>query len=187
MVAVKSICLDSVVFMTEDPRELAKIQSAYGQSAFERGSYREAVGYFEAALKLTKATTPMGGEIQAWLVNAYSAVGRQADAIALCQTLARHPDLETRKQGKNLLYILQAPQLQRPTNWMTQIPDLEELSADGARRLGGTGYPTRTKPAPRPKVEISIDPSEINSKDNGFLWAALVGVGLVLGGLLWLS
>ncbi|MGB3135724.1 MAG: hypothetical protein WBG38_00600 [Nodosilinea sp.] len=175
--------------MTEDSRELAKTQYAYGQTAFERGSYREAVGYFEEAVKLAKAATPLGGEIQSWLVNAYSAVGRQADAIALCQALTRHPDLETRKQGKNLLYILQAPQLQRPTNWMTEIPDLDELSRDGAQRSGTAGYSTGIKAAPRPRrvEEPLIDPSEINHSDNGFLWAALAGVALVLGGLLWLS
>ncbi|PZV05633.1 MAG: hypothetical protein DCF32_10870 [Leptolyngbya sp.] len=176
--------------MTEDIRDRAQTQYAYGQAAFERGSYREAVEFFEEAVKLAKATTPLGGEIQTWLVNAYSAVGRQNDAIALCQTLARHPDLETRKQGKNLLYILQAPQLQRPTNWMTEIPDLDNLSRDGAQSSGGSGYAAAAKTAPRsrPKPEpIPLDPSQINTKDNGFLWAALVGVALVLSGLLWLS
>ncbi|MGB3202670.1 MAG: tetratricopeptide repeat protein [Nodosilinea sp.] len=175
--------------MTEDPRALAKIQYANGQAAFERGSYREAVERFEEAVQLAKATTPLGGEIQTWLVNAYSAVGRQQEAIALCQALVRHPDLETRKQGKNLLYVLQAPQLQRPTNWMTQIPDLDQLSADGAQSLGQSGYPSpKSATRPRPKIEEPpIDPSEINSKDNGFLWAALIGVALVLGGLIWLS
>jgi hypothetical protein len=98
--------------------------------------------------------------------------------------------LETRKQGKNLLYILQAPQLQRPTNWMTEIPNLDQLSSDGAQSSGGSGYALTAKAAPRsrPKPEPSpLDPSQINSKDNGFLWVALVGVALVLGGLLWLS
>lgn len=175
--------------MTDDTRDRAKTLYANGQTAFERGNYREAVECFEAALDLAKATTPLGGQIQTWLVNAYSAVGRQSDAIALCQALTRHPDLETRKQGKNLLYILQAPQLQRPTNWMTEIPDLDKLSGDGAQSLGQAGYAgTKTTSRPRPKSEEpTIDPSEINRKDNGFLWAALVGVALVLGGLLWLS
>ncbi|MFQ4137923.1 hypothetical protein PGN35_016530 [Nodosilinea sp. PGN35] len=175
--------------MTDDTRDRAQTQYAYGQTAFERGNYREAVECFEAALNLAKATTPLGGEIQTWLVNAYSAVGRQSDAIALCQALTRHPDLETRKQGKNLLYILQAPQLQRPTNWMTEIPDLDKLSAEGAQSLGQAGYSgAKTTARPRPKLEEpTIDPSEINRKDNGFLWVALVGVTLILGGLLWLS
>lgn len=176
--------------MTEDPRARAQAQYVSGQAAFERGSYREAVEHFEEAVQLAKAATPLGGEIQTWLVNAYSAVGRQRDAIALCQILTRHPDLDTRKQGKNLLYILQAPQLQRPTNWMTQIPDLDELSTDGARSLGTSSYSVATKSAPRsrPKIEEpTIDPSQINRQDNGFLWAALVAVALVLGGLVWLS
>lgn len=174
--------------MTEDPRALAKIYYTNGQAAFERGSYREAVECFEEAVQLAKAATPLGGEIQIWLVNAYSAVGRQQDAIALCQILTRHPHLETRKLSKNLLYILQAPQLQRPTNWMTQIPDLDDLSADGAKSLGAAGYSTAIKSTPRTKFEESpIDPSQINHQDNGFLWVALVGVALVLGGLLWFS
>lgn len=176
--------------MTEDTRDRAEIQYAYGQAAFERGSYRESVVFFEEAVKLAKTTTPLGGEIQTWLVNAYSAVGRQNDAIALCQALARHPDLETRKQGKNLLYILQAPQLQRPSNWMTEIPDLEAISTSSDQTAGSSVYSAATKSAPRsrPQPEPSpLDPSQINTKDNGFLWAALVGVALVLGGLLWLS
>jgi tetratricopeptide (TPR) repeat protein len=174
--------------MTEDPRALAKIQYANGQAAFERGSYREAVECFEAALASAKAATPLGGEIQTWLVNAYSAVGRQQEAIALCQVLTRHPDLDTRKQGKNLLYILQAPQLERPTNWMTQIPDLDALSADGAKSLGTAAYSVATKSTQRTKIEEPpIDPSEINRKDNGFLWVALVGVALVLGGVVWFN
>ncbi len=176
--------------MTSDSRELANTQYAYGQAAFERGSYREAVEFFEQAVKLAAASTALGGEIQTWLVNAYSAVGRDADAIALCQVLARHPDLDTRKQGKNLLYILQAPQLKRPTNWTIQIPDLNELSTDGAQNSGASSHSpvAKSKPRPRPKAKPpAIDPSQINTQDNGFLWAALAGVGLVLGGLLWLS
>ncbi|MEA5451559.1 tetratricopeptide repeat protein [Leptolyngbya sp. CCNP1308] len=175
--------------MTDDTRDRAKTRYAQGQAAFERGSYREAVECFEEAVTLAKAATPLGGEIQTWLVNAYSAVGRHQEAVALCQALARHPDLDTRKQGKNLLYILQAPQLQRPTNWMTEIPDLEAIAEGGGKKLGSSGYGTTTaKPRSRPKPEEPpIDPSLINRSDNGFLWAALVGIALVLGGLLWLS
>jgi hypothetical protein len=37
-------------------------------------------------------------------------------------------------------------------------------------------------PEPEP-----IFPSQINARDNGFVWVALIGVELVLGGLWWLS
>ena len=173
-----------------DSTTLAKTEYAYGQAAFERGNYRQAVNHFEAGVKLAKAMTPLGGEIQIWLVNAYNAVGQGQEAIALCKTLTRHPDLEVRKQAKNLLYILEAPQLRRPGNWMTEIPDLGAITED-SHAAGGRASMTvvpRSAPKPRPKPEPPpLDPSQINTQDNGFLWLALVGVGLVLGGLWWLS
>jgi hypothetical protein len=106
-----------------------------------------------------------------WLVNAYNAVGDQAKAEGLCEKLLRHPDLETRRQAKNLLYILKAPQLKRPGNWMTQIPDLGAIAND-PQAVGYTykvapKAPPRKRPMPEPEP---IDPSQINTRDNGFLW-----------------
>jgi hypothetical protein len=176
--------------MSDDARNQALARYARGQDAFGRGSYREAVEQLEAAVPLAGATTPLGGEIQTWLVNAYSAVGRQADAVALCEVLSRHPDLETRKQGKNLLYILQAPQLKRPPNWMTQIPSLDGLSGEGSQGGSASAYGTTTKAKPKPRPTADkppVDLSQVNTADNGFLWVALAGVALVLGGLWWLS
>lgn len=176
--------------MTADPLAPARLQYARGQEAFERGEYRQAVGYLEAAVQLAQATTPLGGEIQTWLVNAYSAVGRQREAEALCEVLSRHPDLEVRKQGKNLLYILQAPRLQRPASWMTQIPDLGAIDAKDSTFSGGFRAAPRPSPpraAPPAAEPAPLDPSLINQRDNGFLWVALVGLGLVLAGLAWWS
>lgn len=176
--------------MTTDSIEVAKQQYAYGQDAFERGNYRAAVEYFEQAVKLTKAATPLGGEIQTWLVNAYSAIERQADAVALCEKLSHHPDPEIRKQAKNLLYILRAPQLKRPSNWMSQIPDLGSIDTEGEASTAGRSYAVAPRAAP-PRLALAepepIDPSQINRQDNGFLWAALVALVLMLGGVLWLS
>jgi hypothetical protein len=55
---------------------------------------------------------------------------------ALCETLTRNPDLDVRKQGKRLLYILKAPRLQLKPEWQTQIPDLSRLEqGDGTSKL----------------------------------------------------
>jgi tetratricopeptide (TPR) repeat protein len=176
--------------MTADSLDLAKAEFLHGQAAFERGNYRQAVSHFEQAVDLATATTVLGGEIQIWLVNAYSAVDRQADATALCETLTHHPDLEIRKQAKNLLYILQAPALKRPGNWMSKIPDLGEIANEGTPTPGqprpaGVSQPTAKS---TPKADpIPSDPGQINRQDNDFLWIALASVALLLGGLLWLS
>lgn len=174
--------------MTADTKAIAKTEYTSGQIAFERGNYRVAIGHFEKAASLAKGATSLGGEIQMWLVNAYNAVGRQAEAIALCQSLCRHPDTEVRRQAKNLLYILQAPRLKRPGNWMSQIPDLGAIADDpqaaGYRYKVAPKSNSRKRSIPEP---TPIDPSQINTRDNGFLWVALIGVVLVLGGLWWLA
>jgi tetratricopeptide (TPR) repeat protein len=176
--------------MSVDLQAQARTAYAYGQDAFERGNYRESVEYFEKAVDLARAATPLGGEIQTWLVNAYNAVGRPTDAIALCEKLTIHPDTEVRKQAKNLLYILKAPQLKRPGNWMTKIPDLGAIADNDSQPLTNVTYTVPPKAPPRQRSEPEpepIDPSQINRGDNGFLWVALVVIALVLGGVFYLS
>ncbi len=117
-----------------------------------------------------------------WLVTAYEAAGQTSEAIALCEQLTRHPNLETSKQGKSLLYILKAPQLKRPEEWMTKIPDLGAIAESDPKDRRGTN-PTRnrnTNELPEP-----IDPSQINTKDNQFIWVALITLSLLVGGLIW--
>ena len=172
--------------MSNEQRELAIAQYQAGQLAFERGEYKTAVGCFEKGANLAPANSSLGGDIRLWLVNAYSAANREEEAISLCETLARYPDLDIRKQGKQLLYILKAPRLKLKPEWQTKIPDLSRLDqGDGPSTLRQYTPPTPTstqvaRPIPEPE-----DLSTMNLQDNGFLWVALVGGGLILGGLLW--
>lgn len=168
--------------MTPDSNDLAKTEYARGQAAFERGRYRESVEFLERGVELARPATALGGEVQIWLVNAYSAVGRQEDAIALCEVLTRHPQLDTRKQAKNLLYILQAPSLQKREEWNTKIPDLADLTEEG-RNNAGAYVSAAPRPRPRkPKEEDEepIDLSQVNSRDNLFLVVAFGAIALLL-------
>jgi hypothetical protein len=92
-----------------------------------------------------------------------------------------------RKQGNNLLYILQAPRLQRPASWMTQIPDLGAIDAKQSSFSGGSRYaprPSQPRSAPPVPEPEPLDPALINRRDNSFLWLALV---FLLAGLAWLG
>jgi tetratricopeptide (TPR) repeat protein len=175
----------------QDNLELARELYQAGRSAFERGSYRQSVECLEEAVSLAGQNSPLGGEAQIWLVNAYSAADRTADAIALCEQLERHPNLKTRKQSRRLLYILKAPQLKRRQEWLTQIPDLSNISETDSDKVVAARYtPSTTKRPPRPKAEPEleeIDLSQVNTKDNRFVWFALIGIALTIGGLLWFS
>jgi tetratricopeptide (TPR) repeat protein len=171
-----------------DRLSIAKTEYETGKQAFERGMYRESVQAFEKAnALLAPNTTRFAGEVQIWLATAYEAAGDKENAIALCQKASRHPDYETRKQGQRLLYILQAPQLTRRPEWLTQIPDLNEIQ-EGESKIRAAGIPTKQRPPePRFKVTEPIDPTQVNTKDNRFIWVALVATVLILGGLVWFS
>lgn len=170
--------------MNSENRERFKIELQAGKAAFEGGHYRQSVQHLEKANALMARASRPGGEAQIWLVMAYEAAGQSEEAIALCKQLERHPDLDTRQQGKNLLYILQAPRLQRPAEWMTQIPDLATITdTDPAFRRGSNSVAQKPKPIePEP-----LDLSQVNTQDNQFVWVALGAIALILGGLVWFS
>lgn len=163
----------------------AKEALSIGQFAFERGRYKRAIAHFQTALKLSNPIGALGGEIQMWLVNAYIAAGNNEEGLALCRKLILHPDLDTKQQSKRLLYILEAPELEIKPEWVTKIPDLTALEDDK-----GKGYsqqpkrPRRRKPKPEPEP---LDLSQVNTADNQFVWVALIGIALTLGGLFWFS
>lgn len=175
--------IDSVA----EPAEIQQISTLYaaGQDAFERGRYREAIQHLAKASALSAKNSGLGGEIQLWLVTAYEAAGQQQDAINLCRQLNHHPDLDSRQQGRRLLYILEAPKLNMRPEWVTQIPDLSSVTDKDSTDLQGRAAAT-TRPAQQP-VPPAVDLSQVNTKDNQFLWMALIAVGLVIGGLAWFS
>lgn len=162
-----------------------------GKAAFERGDYRKSVRHLEAAKALVDSASRLGGEIQIWLVTAYEAAGQRSEALNLCRAVSRHPDWQTRKQGKRLLYILEAPRLKTRPEWLTEIPDLTALSdSSAADRKGVSNYtstaPVKRSAKPQPLPEPP-DPTQVNLQDNRFIWVALGVTILTLGSLLWLS
>ncbi|MEM8503923.1 MAG: tetratricopeptide repeat protein [Cyanobacteria bacterium P01_D01_bin.1] len=163
----------------------ADAEMASGQLLFERGRYREAIAHFQTALSLSNPIGSRGGEIQLWLVNTYIASGREAEGLALCRKLIVHPDLDTKQQSKRILYILEAPELELKPEWVTKIPDLADMDDDKQIRYAQRPKKTRRrKPKPEPEP---LDLSQVNTADNQFVWIALIGIILTIGGLFWLS
>lgn len=172
---------------------LDPIQAEYraGKAAFERGEYRKSVQHLESAEAMVDPVSRLGGEVQIWLVTAYEAAGQRTEAIDLCRRVSRHPDYTTRKQGKRLLYILEAPKLRARPEWLTEIPDLTGLGdSSGQDRKGSSQYAAARSNKPRTETKPVFQPLEPNQeavKDNQFVWVALLATGLMLGSLLWFS
>ncbi|MBF2064163.1 MAG: hypothetical protein IGS39_07040 [Calothrix sp. C42_A2020_038] len=171
--------------MSADSIELARSLYQSGVVAFENGKYREAVESLERASAIIARNTRFGGEVQIWLATAYEAADRNQDAIDLCEQLKRHPDIETSTQAKRLQYIWKAPKLNRPKEWLTEIPDMGAASSNNK-----TKFVTNTNSSNTPekvKEKEYVDLNQVNTKDNRFIWVALIGVALALSYLLWLN
>jgi tetratricopeptide (TPR) repeat protein len=174
--------------VSDSQQDLAQQFYHRGKAAFERGDYQQAIGHLEKAVGLVPKGSRLGGEAQIWLVTSYEANGMRQEAIALCSQVSRHPSPMVAKQGRRLLYILQAPRLQLRPEWLTQIPDLATLET-GDQESILEKYQTKTKrrsnnAKKEPEVE---DLSQMNTQDNQFIWIALGAIALTLGGFLWFS
>lgn len=170
--------------MTADNRE--KFQQKYqaGKQALERGQYRLSIENLEAARELVASNSRRGGEAQIWLVTAYQAANKIDEAIALAQELILHPDTQTREQAQRILYIIKAPILERPKEWMSEIPDLAEADTGASR------YVTAKKKSTVQPTEIELEdfePSPTDPEDDRFIWFALILVSLIVGSLVWLG
>lgn len=165
--------------------KLERARQAYqlGQVAFERGQYRQAVEQLAQASALAEKGSRLGGEVQMWLVTAYEAAGQREMALSLCRGLTQHPYIETRKQARRLLAILEAPQLRRPSEWLTQIPDLSNVQDVDLSARKGAGNAALS--GRKPQTEEPVDLSQVETRDNQFIWVALVGILGVCGGLWW--
>ena len=171
--------------MDSKSQEKFQIEYRAGKNAFERGQYRLSVKHLETASQLIASSSRLGGETRIWLVTAYQAAGRLPEAIALGKQLCSHPNLEIRKQSKRLVYIIEAPKLNRPKEWMSEIPDLSTISDRDPQDLKGiTIIKSNSKPTQN-SVAPPVDLSQVNAKDNQFIWVALLAIVAILGGLIW--
>jgi tetratricopeptide (TPR) repeat protein len=172
--------------VSSESLEIAKAKYQSGKAAFENGQYREAVEELEKASALLARNSRLGGEVQIWLVTAYEAAGRTEDALALCEQLKRHPHLEVSKQAREVHYILKAPRLNRPKEWMTEIPDLGAVPDNEAKiRLSANN--TKSSQRQMPAEPEFVDLNQVNTRDNRFIWMALIVIGLTVASLVWFS
>jgi outer membrane protein assembly factor BamD (BamD/ComL family) len=96
-----------------------------GVSNFENGNYQQSIVLLERARALADLETTLGGEILVWLANAYDAVGKTEEAVAICRSLKKHPVNSVRKSARYMLGILTAPQLSKLEGVVSEVPILQ--------------------------------------------------------------
>ncbi|WP_269624424.1 DUF3153 domain-containing protein [Prochlorococcus marinus] len=95
------------------------------EAALDKGDYNFCIKIVDPLLLAFQEETAIGGELRLLIVTAYMGKGDEQKAISICQSLIHSKKERIRQQAKQLLSILDAPHLPRPSNWSVEIPKLE--------------------------------------------------------------
>ena len=95
------------------------------EAALDKGHYNFCIKILEPLLLDYQPETETGGKLRLLIVTAYMGKGDEKEAINICHTLSHNKKESIRQQAKQLLSILDAPHLPRPSNWSIEIPKIE--------------------------------------------------------------
>jgi tetratricopeptide (TPR) repeat protein len=168
--------------MVSESNQTWKLLYAEGKEALERGRYKLSIDKLQAAISQIPDNTFADGEAKILLVTAYQAAGEIKQAVNLCRSLTAYPHPVISTQAKRILYIIEAPQLQRPQDWMSEIPDLSD--AEPAESVTFSSKTTSSKDL---KALESDSLEVVGQQDNQFVWAALGLIFLIIAGLFWFN
>ena len=95
------------------------------EQALERGDYGQCLIFLEPLARKFPLGTQEGAKIRMLMITAWMGQGEDQRAIATCKLLAKIKDPQIRQQAKQLISILEAPNLPRPEDWSVTIPKLD--------------------------------------------------------------
>ncbi len=95
------------------------------EAALDKGDYSLCLKIIDPLLLSYPASTEIGAQLRLLKVTAFMGKGDEQKAIDTCQVLTNNKEAGVRQQAKQLLAILDAPSLPRPSNWSVEIPKIE--------------------------------------------------------------
>ena len=93
--------------------------------ALNKGDYNNCLKLIEPLFSKHSETSEIGSQLRLFAVTAHMGNGEEQKAIHICRLLIKSKKSIIREQAKQLLTILEAPSLPRPSNWSVKIPKLE--------------------------------------------------------------
>jgi hypothetical protein len=114
--------------MAEDPLAAAR-------QALDRGEYGRVLRLLEPLAEEHPPVTATGAGLRLLMATALMGQGHTDRAADCCRALRSCPDSGLRAQARDLLMVLEAPQLRRPRSWSLTLPEIagsEPLEGRGA-------------------------------------------------------
>ncbi|WP_320676426.1 DUF3153 domain-containing protein [Prochlorococcus sp. MIT 1300] len=107
-----------------------KNELAKAEKALACGDYGQVLSLLEPLTKVYPPKQEEGAKIRIMIVTALMGLGQEQKAIKIVRQLTHGKNPELRQLAKQLLEVLEAPSLPRPSNWSIDLPalDLEETN-----------------------------------------------------------
>ena len=150
------------------------------EAALDRGDYGQCLELLEPLAAAHPITDPEGARIRMLMVTAWMGQGQEDKALSTCRLLTRCRDSDLRMRAKQLLEVLEAPSLQRPSSWSMQLPTFEMAAQMGERPRS---MRRRRNQGPPPPPPPPTGPTQAAAP--GFavvVIAVLLGLTVLLGG-----
>ena len=104
---------------------------AFAESALARGDYNQSLVALEELARKYPLNSEKGPKIRMLMVTAWMGKGDNERAISICRELTLCKDNEQRDIYRQLLLVLQSPNLERPSNWSINLPKLDIDTGEG--------------------------------------------------------
>ena len=141
------------------------------EAALGRGDYSQCLNILDSLSQKFPTTSHEGAKIRMLMATAWMGKGDDKKAIDSCRLLIKSNDPEIRQQAKQLVTILEAPNLPRPEKWSLKIPTIDLEPSKGISSLNN--FKTRKKPV----IEEHPPTGPTKALDIIFLFIVLLVVG----------
>ncbi|MFM7264730.1 MAG: hypothetical protein ACKOZW_03885 [Cyanobium sp.] len=121
---------------------------AAARQALERGDYGRVRALLEPVAEREGPRTPVGAGVRLLLATALMGQGDTEKAAEWARAVQDCLDPALRARARDLLFVLEAPALQRPRAWSLTLPDLS--IGESLERLGPGAARRRTEEPPPP-------------------------------------
>jgi len=102
-----------------------KTSLAIAEAAIDAGDYTKSLELLDKLASEYSINDSDGPLIRMHMVTSFLGKGDNSQAINICKDLTRCKDAKIRESSKQLLSILEAPSLEKPSNWSIEIPKIE--------------------------------------------------------------
>ncbi|WP_320674302.1 hypothetical protein [Prochlorococcus sp. MIT 1341] len=124
-----------------------EVSQARAEEAIARGDYSQSLWILEKLLENKDLSEEQSTNLRMLMITSWMGQGKDQKAIDTCRILSKCKNIDLKVKAKSLLSVLEAPSLERPSNWSIEMPTLG-VSAITKSPASFVSQRRKLKPAP---------------------------------------